>query len=719
MKRWRTLFLFAGIVGFAFLAFPQVSSASSASNASKELKRTARRLHIPVDQLQKARQALQDATNLARQMKPFPISQVSSITQSWRQLNRSKVKEVMDAFMQDLRTEAASAADLKTYKQATSAAMSLAQSNGEMSGGHEKRLQFLQNWPEPPAAISDAGKKYLGGLESSIRQSALYSTVYSDPLKAKELLNEAGGPTARTYSITGQIISGLMNKGKKDDALALVNQTISDFIQHASDPQAIQAYQGFAQSTIRTLGSANATTILTPLITQLSNQSQSDNCVSGTMKVGKKTIDLTCSEYSAYNVIQGFQSMPGLVSSTLNSFPTLKTKVDQAGGIDDVFSHSGVSITPKVSESYLASIRSKANTSDGMDGMPFGPEMMAEMYGEGIDPEMMAGLYGGMDPMEMMDSMYGGDYPFPPGFDPGELDPETMAAIYGGGMPPYGMDDMPFYAGDVLPVPPPPDAQEGTKQDENAKADGSAKADGNAKADAGKKAENPAKLMKELKEKADTNPDYVRGRLREIAQGKRGLDTLMSLVSMSSYDETDLGSLALEVAKPLVLQVEPIEKRASYLQRLITASRQSEGDVPPDLYNNGFSLAEQLREKSKNPGNPTAAAKGSTPGAPQDIQSALRDAMAMSRAGVPEETIDAMMQQYEPAMMASMGMGMGMGLGMSSPIRGAEQLETFLVSELAKDYYEKAVSFAQSRQTDTHKLTCLIRIVQTLSRRDF
>jgi hypothetical protein len=88
--------------------------------------------------------------------------------------------------------------------------------------------------------------------------------------------------------------------------------------------------------------------------------------------------------------------------------------------------------------------------------------------------------------------------------------------------------------------------------------------------------------------------------------------------------------------------------------------------------------------------------------------------MAMSKAGVPDEAIDAMMREYEPAMMASMGLGM-----MTSSDRGADQLETFLVSEIAKDNYDKAVDYAHTRKTDAHKLTCLIRIIQTVISRSY
>jgi hypothetical protein len=53
--------------------------------------------------------------------------------------------------------------------------------------------------------------------------------------------------------------------------------------------------------------------------------------------------------------------------------------------------------------------------------------------------------------------------------------------------------------------------------------------------------------------------------------------------------------------------------------------------------------------------------------------------------------------------------------GLSGGGGRADQLETFLVSELARENYEKAMDFAHSRKSEKLKLTCLINIAQSLS----
>ena len=84
MKRLRTFFLFVGVFCITFSAFPQESKVTNTGTVSKELRRTARRLHIPVEQLKKARRTLQEATDLAKQIKPFPVSQMFNLTQGKR-----------------------------------------------------------------------------------------------------------------------------------------------------------------------------------------------------------------------------------------------------------------------------------------------------------------------------------------------------------------------------------------------------------------------------------------------------------------------------------------------------------------------------------------------------------------------------------------------------------------------------------------------------------
>jgi hypothetical protein len=561
MKRLSAFFLIIVVFGFAFSAFPQESKIIIVNTTSKELKRSAHRLRIPVEQLKKARQTLQEATDLIKTIKPLPISQLYSLRESWRQLNRSKAKGVFDSFIQDLRSEASSAEDLNAYQQATSTAMSLIQSTGDFD--YEKMQEIIQSWPEAPASAGENGKNFRNGLEASARQNAISQLANTNPEKARTLLAQAGNSGGYNYSISGQIAQGLMNAGKKDEAFALIDQTINDFRQHSSEPQALQAYQGFVQTTARNFGTARGAAMMAPLITQLTNQAPSEQCSNGTMKSGDLSVDLTCTEWGVLNMVRGypFQTMPGLVNSTLDSFPSLKSKLDRVGGIDSIYGNSGVSIS--------------AN------------------YPKGVSYQTSG--------------------------------------------------EMVFINGGMVSI-------NGETASQN----------------------NVPKLIRELKGKAESNPGFVRGKLKDIAKGLQGIDALINLATSASYDDPELGSLALEVAKPLVSQVENLQKRSSVLQNLIRACRQVDGEVDSEILRDGFVLADQLREESEKSG-------------------------------------DLMNAQGNMNLLVAHGW----------ITRDSDRLEAYLVSELARDDYEKAMNYVRSIKSETLKLACLTQMLQVLTQSNY
>ena len=88
---------------FAFATFAQEGRVVIADTASREVRRSAHQIHIPVGQLKNAREALREATDLARKMDPPPYDQFNNLAQIWLQLNRTKAKGVIESFIQDMR----------------------------------------------------------------------------------------------------------------------------------------------------------------------------------------------------------------------------------------------------------------------------------------------------------------------------------------------------------------------------------------------------------------------------------------------------------------------------------------------------------------------------------------------------------------------------------------------------------------------------------------
>jgi hypothetical protein len=326
---------------FALSAFAQDGKFVVANAVPKELKRTAHRLRIPVEQLKNARKALQEATDLVKTIDPYPVDQLYNIGQNWTQLNRPKAKAVIDAFIQDLRSRAADASDMQSYQRATTAGMMLLQSMDD----YEKIQQTMQSWPEPKAAWGEIAGNFRKSLEASVQSQSLYRLVNEDPEKALEVLSQSGDSSNYRYSLYGQVAQGLMNTGKKEEALRLMDQTISTFGQHADDPRALQEYENFIRVAAVNMDSARAGNAVNQWITQIMKQPASLNC-GGTLKSGDSSVDLNCSEYRALNFLRGMSMKPGIVMKTLDAAPELKSKLDSIGGIDNLYGSSNLTYNP-------------------------------------------------------------------------------------------------------------------------------------------------------------------------------------------------------------------------------------------------------------------------------------------------------------------------------------------------------------------------------------
>jgi hypothetical protein len=170
-----------------------------------------------------------------------------------------------------------------------------------------------------------------------------------------------------------------------------------------------------------------------------------------------------------------------------------------------------------------------------------------------------------------------------------------------------------------------------------------------------------ADLYQTLRGKLARNPAFVEQQLAEAARTPDQIDNLVRLASTAAMADPDLASLALEKASRLLMQVEPLSKRASVLQSMITAYRRCDGEVDPDLLQKGLMVVQQLRDEEKN---------------------------KPSRTPVPE----------------------GMMVVRTTP---ADQLEMVIVAELAIDNFDGALRFVRS-MPDEARVQALLRIVQSL-----
>jgi hypothetical protein len=112
-------------------------------------------------------------------------------------------------------------------------------------------------------------------------------------------------------------------------------------------------------------------------------------------------------------------------------------------------------------------------------------------------------------------------------------------------------------------------------------------------------------LYQSLRGKLAKDPAFVRQKLAEASRTPDQADALIMLANRANMQEPDLASMALEAASKLLMQVEPLQKRASVLQNLMRAYQSCDGEVDADLLQKGLALVQQLRtdEKSNPPSN--------------------------------------------------------------------------------------------------------------------
>ncbi len=165
-------------------------------------------------------------------------------------------------------------------------------------------------------------------------------------------------------------------------------------------------------------------------------------------------------------------------------------------------------------------------------------------------------------------------------------------------------------------------------------------------------------LFNELKGKATKDPGLVRQRISTAVKGPEDVDFLINLAQRSSYEDPELGSIALEIATGMLPQVEPLQRRSMVMQNLVRVYRSCDGEVDVNLLRDGFILADQLRQDEKEK-NPLAASQ--RPG--------------------------------------------------NSP---ADYLEQTLLGEVASDHFDAAMKYLHAMPDDEAKLAALQRIVESL-----
>jgi hypothetical protein len=504
------------------------------NTSSKELKRTAHRLRIPVDRLKNAREALSEATELARRP-PVPQHLAHQLGNFWIELNRAKAEAALNELITRLRLAALSAATADEYLEATSSAFGLLNSLSQVDP--DGAVDWRNRWPKPSASF-DGIESRVTELERQLKRTMVYQMVNSKPDAALALVSSGADGTNTDFGLRAPVASRLINSGRKEDGLRLIDQTIAEFAGIKPTQDQWHGYVSFIQQVTyaapdRFLEAFQVLAQAGPPRTGLPGASHT---YAGP---GDQVVALDEQESMALNLLRGLNQRPELMLKALESMPSLKSKVEQLGGIDSA-----------------------------------------------------------LNPREMV----------------------TRPA-------PYGSE---FHRGP-----------------RRMSSDAAVAAEGGAS--------TPDAIYAKVRGKIARNPDFVRRTLADAFTGPEEADKMLQLAMISSSEDPDLSSLAIEMARPLIRRVEPPQRRMHLYQQLVTATRECEGEVDAELIKEGFIVADELREAEKE----------------------------MS-ANVPVKPGDT----------------------------AADYFERFLLSVLARDNFPAAIRYARSMPDESTKLSALLQIVQ-------
>lgn len=212
------------------------------ASQGKDLKRTARRLRIGVEQLKNARDALQEATDLARHsLEPSVFSQ---LPQGWIRLNRAKSPSVLEDLFGWLRVSVRNAPDAQAYQRGSSAARSLLSSLATLDS--ERAAALWRQWPDPPASLGDSAREIKEQIDKQFAEQLLMQSGGGNAEEALAMMKEQASRRL-DYSRNARLAAQLNQSGKKAEALRMVDQSIAAFQQQNADPRSISSYLGFVR----------------------------------------------------------------------------------------------------------------------------------------------------------------------------------------------------------------------------------------------------------------------------------------------------------------------------------------------------------------------------------------------------------------------------------------------------------------------------------------
>ena len=298
---------------------------------SKELKRTAHRLRISVQQLKNARSALQSATELAWKMEPVPYNQLRSIGSLWSRLHRH-ADRVLESMIRQLADDAFSTSDPSVYQQSTSAALGLLNSLSQLDS--DLALEVAEAWPRPSYLDEGEENPTRKQMLSNLEQQSIQHLLHENPEEAWRKIETRTPTAAWVDSLKTQIAQNLARAGKRDQALQIVDQVLESYDQKDLDPARSAGFQNVLQNL--SWLDADRYQRAFSILTQRIDRGLARHQASSYAKVDDQIVRFAPAETMILNQLQSLRQRPELAMDLLGNLPSIQQKLDLVGGIDSI-----------------------------------------------------------------------------------------------------------------------------------------------------------------------------------------------------------------------------------------------------------------------------------------------------------------------------------------------------------------------------------------------
>lgn len=298
---------------------------------SQDVRRTAHRLRITVEQLTNARTVLKEATELALRQDPPVVSDYSNIARLWVQLNRKEALAMIASLIGDMCNAAQAAEDLASYRKYTTPALQLLSMLVDLDS--EKARQIAELWPAPAAKLGEAGQQALAQFQNDFNTRWASQRAYGANDQLIEQYLQPGKSVSLPFSSRINVAMTLLDANQKEKAQKLLDLAITDLGKRAPDSSKNSDIESFLNGLAnyypeRFMEAFDSYKIL------LSRQDPNDN-PGMIYQRGDERVLLSPTESAVVNMIRSMYAKPELTLKLLESNPGLKTKFDQLGGLDN------------------------------------------------------------------------------------------------------------------------------------------------------------------------------------------------------------------------------------------------------------------------------------------------------------------------------------------------------------------------------------------------